>query len=43
LAISDILALALTVYADGTENHIPPESIDNDFIGRLADFMQKMA
>lgn len=31
------------VYVDGTERHIPPESIDNDFIGRLADFMQKMA
>ena len=31
------------VYPDGTENRIPPESIDTGFIERLADFMQKMA
>ena len=30
------------VYADGNEERIPPESIDGPFIGRLADFMQKM-
>ena len=31
------------VYADGAEKIIPPESIDNAFIERLANFMQKMA
>ena len=31
------------VYADGTEHHIPPESIDGPFVARLAKFMQKMA
>ena len=31
------------VYADGSEKHILHESIDGPFIGRLADFMQKMA
>ncbi|MDE2688471.1 MAG: PD-(D/E)XK nuclease family protein [Chloroflexota bacterium] len=31
------------VYADGTERHIRAESIDNAFIDRLTDFMQKMA
>ena len=31
------------VYPDGNENHIAPESIDSPFVGRLADFMQKMA
>ena len=31
------------VYADGSEKRIAPESIDGPFIGRLADFMRKMA
>ena len=31
------------VYADGTETHVPADSIDGPFAERLADFMQKMA
>ena len=31
------------VYPDGNEKRIPSESIDDGFIRRLADFMQKMA
>ena len=32
----------VVVYADGSEKHIPADSVDDAFVSRLAEFMRKM-